>query len=287
MIEVIKDKEMFYNKRHYPLLKKEALDSFASIMNYRGGEPVKETEEVSVDRIRLKTGTFYLKRYRSSVKSSIEPLFKLKRVERDGIKEWDNICRIGEIGINTVTPVAAGSRRTGLFRSESFILTEALGNARKLDEFFRENFIPPYDREKIRFKRDIIAEVAGIVRRLHENRLSHQDLYLGHFYIELRQAGRFKLYLIDLQRVREANNAVTRMRHRIKDLSQLLFASHYEVFVSNTDRLRFYKAYAGGRRLDRSDKRLFGLVYKRAKRIAGHTRKHSYPLPAIGWHPQV
>ena len=287
MIEVIQDNDMRCNKRYYNLLKEEELGSFTSIMNYRGGESVKEKKEVSVDRIQLKNRTFYLKRYRTSVKSSIEPLFKLKRVERDGIQEWDNICRTGNIGINTITPVAAGSRRAGLFNSESFILTEALYGARKLDEFFRENFIPPYDRGKIRFKREIIAGVAHIARRLHESLLSHQDLYLGHFYIELNPDGGFKLYLIDLQRVREARNAVTQRRYQIKDLSQLLFASHYEVFVSNLDRFRFYKTYAGGRRMNRSDQRLFDLVYKRAERIAAHTKKHSYPLPAISWDPRI
>lgn len=287
MIEIIKDKDVSFNKEYYNILKGEGLSSFNSIMDYGGGKCIKETREGSVYQVRLKVNTFYLKRYKVSVKGSIEPLFKLKHIERDGLKEWENIFKIEGIGINTVTPVAAGSRRRGLLHSESFILTEDLYDTERLDEFFRKNFMPPNNREMVKLKREIICEVSNIVKRLHENRLSHQDLYLGHFYIRFDQDGRFKIYLIDLQRVRESSSYVSQRRHRIKDLSQLLFASHYEVLVSNMDRLRFYKGYAGGRPLTRVDRRSFELIYRRAKKIAEHTRKHAYPLPAVSWQPQI
>lgn len=287
MVEVIREDDVLLNKNYYNLLKEEGLSSFDSIMDYGRGKLIKKSKDVSVHYLRFPENSFYLKRYRSSFESSIEPLLKLKHIDRDGVREWDNIWRVWSIGINTVTPVAAGRQRDGLLRLRSFLLTEELYDVRKLDEYFRENLIPPYGREKIRLKRAIIYGVAAIVRKLHENRLSHQDLYLGHFYIAFNKDSTFKLYLIDLQRIREASNEVNLRRHRIKDLAQLLFASHYEVFVSNLDRLRFYKTYVSGRHLTETDLKLFKAIHSRAGRIAEHTKKHGYPLPAISWQPQL
>ncbi len=287
MVQVIKEKDIIYNKKYCTILKGAGLYSFDSIMDYKGGKCIKKTENVSVYYIKLKNGIFYLKRYNISIKGAFEPLFKLKQVERNGLKEWENIFKINNIGINTATPVAAGSRRSGLLQSKSFILTEDLHNAKKLDEFFRKKFLPPNDKEMIKLKRTIIFKLANIVKKLHENRLSHQDLYLGHFYIQFNRERDFNLYLIDLQRVRESSSVVNQRRHRIKDLSQLFFASHYEVFVSNPDRLRFYNAYIDCRHLTGKDLELFGLVYRRAKKVAEHTRKHAFPLPDISWQPQI
>lgn len=287
MINVIKENDVIYNEDYYNFLKKEGLASFDSIMGFHGGKCIKKIRDGSVYYLRTRTNTFYLKRNRNTIRRSIEPLFKLKRIERDGLIEWENICKIKDIGINTVTPVAAGSRRMGFLYEESFIITEDLFYAKKLDNFFRENFNPPADKVKVKLKMEIIYGVADIVKKLHENRLCHQDLYLGHFYIQLYGNGEFKLYLIDLQRVRESNSTPVHRRYVIKDLSQLLFASHYEVFVSNLDRLRFYKRYRGGKRLTCDDLKLFTLIYNRAKRIAEHTKKHAYPLPAVSWQPQI
>lgn len=279
--------DIIFNEEYRSLLSTEGLTTFDSIMYYPGGECIKKGRGGSVYFLRLKDRRFYLKRYYTSFRDSAESLFRLKYITRDGLREWENISKVRSIGINTVTPVAAGNHRVSLQRSESFILTEDLYKAQKLDEFFRKNFMPPIERKSIRLKREIIHRAAHMVKVLHEKGMSHQDLYLGHFYIRFEEDGRFNLYLIDLQRIRESASRLSQERHRVKDLSQLLFASHYEVFVTNHDRLRFYKAYTGGRRLTISDRRLFDRILKRARRIAEHTSKHAYPLPAVSWQPEI
>jgi heptose I phosphotransferase len=95
----------------------------------------------------------------------------------------------------------------------------------------------------------------------------HQDFYLSHFYLGRGET----LYLIDLQRV--GRRAKVPTRFRVKDLGQLNFSADFAGGVSRAERMRFFLAYLGKKRLEAADKNLARKVMAKTRRIARHDVK--------------
>ena len=139
--------------------------------------------------------------------------------------------------------VAAGERIGPWGHLESFLMVAELSGCRELNEV-----LPGLARtmEPVEFgalKRSLIREMAVISAKLHNARVFHKDLYLCHFFLDLRpgaEAGR-RLFLIDLHRL--ARHRLTAMRWRWKDLGQLLFSTYGVEGISDRDRLRFWVEY--------------------------------------------
>jgi heptose I phosphotransferase len=94
-----------------------------------------------------------------------------------------------------------------------------------------------------RIKRSLVIEMAGIAARLHAAHAFHKDLYLCHFFLDLRPSATpgKRLCLIDLHRL--AVHRHTAARWRWKDLGQLLFSTYDVVGIDDRDRLRFWRHY--------------------------------------------
>lgn len=94
-----------------------------------------------------------------------------------------------------------------------------------------------------RLKRELIAELAAIVARLHGASLFHKDLYLCHVFLDpaLTDPPGRRLTLIDLHRL--GRHRWTASRWRWKDLGQLLFSTYDVAGIDDRDRLRFWKHY--------------------------------------------
>ena len=69
-----------------------------------------------------------------------------------------------------------------------------------------------------------------------------------------------------------------RQRWRIKDIAQLYYSSPGGCF-SNADRMRFYMAYSGHKKLTGADKGFLGRVLRRAEKMARHDAKHGRVVP--------
>ena len=96
-----------------------------------------------------------------------------------------------------------------------------------------------------RWKAGLIAEMARLVRLLHDHHYFHKDLYLCHFFIDREDTGRIpewnnRVFLIDLHRL--GHHRWTWKIWQTKDLAQLLYSSEVPG-IDARDRFLFWREY--------------------------------------------
>jgi len=264
------------------LLAREGLVDFDTVMNFEKGELFAAKQSRKVSSFTLADGSggqvkLHLKRHRQTPLQALEGLLKLQRPIVNARREWRMTLRLRCLGIATPVPVAFGERRRWGLERESFTLTLDIPDAARLEDYIRDRFPPdggrsPGQRELARW---IISEVARIARTLHGAGFNHQDLYLGHFFVQER-AGTRTMFLIDHQRVFERRRLP--LRYRIKDVGQLYYSSRKFPQITPGDRMSFFKAYLGldaHQRLDHRHRRFMRLVVRKARRIERHARKRA------------
>lgn len=178
--------------------------------------------------------------------------------------EWRAIHRLDELGIPTTPALAYASRGCNPARRRSFIVTQDLGDIVSLEDFclaWGDQPPPPA------LKRRLIAAVADVARRLHDNGLNHRDFYICHLCLDraLLQQDKIKLYLIDLHRVgiREQIRPAARM----KDIAALYFSA-LDIGLTRRDFLRFLRAYRGDlRKMLADDRELLAQADARARKL--------------------
>ncbi|MBI5234544.1 MAG: hypothetical protein HY880_09340, partial [Deltaproteobacteria bacterium] len=255
MMSAREKRDIEINPLFVGLLEENGLDTFEGVMGCTGGETFKDLGFRSVSRLRIGNRVFYLKRHRGADR----PWGKV---------EWDNIQAFVESGIPTVTAVVFGRRKEG-GRYDSFLLTEGLEGASRLEIFAKENYIVPSFEERLAGKRALIERLALLARKMHDAGFFHRDFYLTH--ILARPVGaRVELYIFDLQRV--IKGPLFKRRWQRKDLACLNFAAKPS-YTTLADRMRFIKAYLGNERLSAGDKRLIRAVLAKTERIRAHDLK--------------
>lgn len=158
--------------------------------------------------------------------------------------EWHAIRRLEQLGVSTMRAVGYGRRGVNPARIQSFIITEELTDILSLEDLCRtwpKSPPPPA------LKRALIDRVATVTRILHENGITHRDLYICHFLLHVPcgvaavDPSRFDLYLIDLHRMSICNRLPR--RRQVKDLAALYFSS-MDIGLSRRDIYRFIEAYS-------------------------------------------
>jgi heptose I phosphotransferase len=177
--------------------------------------------------------------------------------------EWRAIHRLGELGIPTTPAIAYASRGFNPAQRRSFVITRDLGDIVSLEDFCSDWATQP---PPAVLRHKLIAAVADIARRLHDNGLNHRDFYICHFCLDRAQLddGKILLYLIDLHRV--GIRAATPRTARMKDLAALYFSA-LDAGLTRRDCLRFMWRYRDGLRDTLSNERPFW------KRVEARARK--------------
>lgn len=223
-------------------------------------EPVDEHVEKqgrSTARCRLGSESLYLKKY-PSLRWWERRLLPLSAFP--GPRELANYRRTAALGIRVPEVLLAGACRR--HPCASFFATRELAGYRPLHVFVPERRLPTPARHALALR------LAEMVRRLHAARLYHRDLYFCHFFARETDGGP-ELVLIDLGRLMRS----PRPRWRVKDLAQLLFSS-FVPGVSRTDRMRFFHAYLGVKKLDPKARRLAAVVAAKAEGYRRHNERH-------------
>ncbi len=175
-------------------------------------------------------------------------------------------------GINTPKIISYGQQWGILFEKRSFIISEKISNAQSLERKLPDYLNGPPTTNKLKLRRDFIAKLAAFARKFHQTNYRHRDLYFSHIFYG--NNGNF--YIIDLARAFKP--IICRDRFRIKDIAQIHYSAPAKYF-SRTDRLRFYRCYAGKKKLARSDKVFIRKVQRKTERMARHDTKHGRPTP--------
>lgn len=148
-------------------------------------------------------------------------------------REFENYETLTRLGVPAAEAIACGEERDGFGRiRRAFIITRAIPAARTLVEFFAAS--PPCHE-----RAQIIRELTGIVRRLHEAQFYYYDLVWRNILVTREPDGRPKLFLIDCPRGGFARCG--RSHKQLRDLASLDKSAAQ--FCSRSERLRFLRFY--------------------------------------------
>lgn len=180
-------------------------------------------------------------------------------------REFDNYAAFERLGLPAADRMACGEERNVLgVLQRAFIITRAVPDAVELDEFFQHK--PPSAE-----RRGVLHELAGIVRGLHNAHFYYYDLVWRNILVSKPPPGMPAkegdagpcLFLIDCPRGGFAQFG--RARKQLRDLASLDKTAAQ--LCSRTERLRFFLAYLGQRRLDDEARALIRacLEYRRTR----------------------
>ena len=209
----------------------------------------------------------YLKRSAYSwLLNLLKTLRKFTRQRGSLVHEFLNLVKLHEIGVPSITPIAAGKRTRG-FKCESFILSEDLGSTIKLEDYVPQEFDQPFMKEQAIRKRLLLETIAGITRRMHQGGVNHRDYYLCHLHILPEAQPWPNLFVIDLNRADRRKKVG--LRWIVKDLAALNSSAPENVF-SRSDRIRFLKLYLETDRLDTSARKMARKILRKTRKISRH-----------------
>jgi heptose I phosphotransferase len=266
-IQVVQQGNLFVNKDFSKFLDASGLDSFDDFMRLEGMVVKSAVRERSTQRLDVEGVTVYIKKHFFPGIREILKNFLRFRFPLGALNEWRALLAFHAHNIPTMTPICAGSKPLlWKIEKESFLLTDDLGEASRLNDFLKINGAMPCRGEVLETKKRILENLADITRRMHSAGMNHRDYYLCHILMDNRE----RLYVIDLHRVNVRDKVGKRWM--VKDLAALLFSS-LEVSVTHGQRLAFYKRYMQINRLSADDKTLIRLIVKKCNKIARHTEK--------------
>jgi tRNA A-37 threonylcarbamoyl transferase component Bud32 len=148
--------------------------------------------------------------------------------------EFDRLRELTDRGVPTIEPLA-WARFQGRWPRGSFLITRALDGTVPLDDYLiHQQPGSPAAR------RELTVALAGYVARLHAAGVVHPDLHPGNLLIRTGQ-GTLDFFLIDVHDVelRPPLGGPARARNLA------LLNRWFQLRTSRTDRLRFWRAYAG------------------------------------------
>lgn len=276
-IRIVTRPDMVVNADFNSLLAENGLLDYERLLRREGGTVVKKIGERSVVRFDLnqdgRTRRFFLKRHRA-VRPDLGAWIGRGCSARGlspGMAEFQNICDFRKGGLPTVTLVAAGERRTGPFRFESFLLTEDFAPYVSLESLIREHperFSGP---EGTLWKHRLLAAIGRLAAAMHAQGFNHRDFNATHILIGPGdETGAVSLSLFDFQRV--DRRAWLRMKWRVKLLAELFFTLPEPLF-DREDRRLLYRTFRGTGRIRPVDTLTLALVERKIARIARHMRK--------------
>jgi len=271
------DGRMWFDRRFESDLATNGLTRFERVMQTDGGECLRVLDDRENWRLMLEgmgqlSRRAYLKRHHVRTWGSrFRAGLGLGPGETAGRVEARNIRLLRADGITSMRLIGYGEQLHADGLVESFVMTEALEAHLPLDDFLRRRF-PARTRHFSESAdpdlRQLIRQVAGVVRRFHAAGYNHRDLYCCHLFVRETEPGRFEIRLIDLQRVQRRR--WFRRRWLVKDLAQLAYSAPQSL-INRTHRLAFIRRYLGVRKLRPVDKRLIRRVLAKQRRLE---RKH-------------
>ncbi len=213
---------------------------------------------------------FYLKRVRyPKLKNQIDRILCGTVRHSSCWHERYMIKQLSLARIPTPVIVAYSEKMFFCFERASALITEGI-IGQSLEKFVPKVFHRGANREELLQRRRWIRQLAELIGRFHKSGFCHRDLYLSHIFIGFRNDGEPVFYLIDLARCFKPY--LRKRRWVIKDLSALNYSSPARI-ISNTDRMRFLRAYLDVPKIDKKNKKLIYDIIKKTKRIERHNRK--------------
>ncbi|MHC4356589.1 MAG: lipopolysaccharide kinase InaA family protein, partial [Planctomycetota bacterium] len=139
-------------------------------------------------------------------------------------------------GFETPAVIALFERRIGPLCTANSLLTEEVGNATSMAQLLRD-MAEKCCEGTIANKRALVRAFADTVGRMHARNIFHGDLRLGNVLV-VQEGREWRFFFIDNERTKKFHHLPARLR--LKNLVQVSLFIHG---ITNTDRLRFFRAY--------------------------------------------
>ncbi|MDX1777943.1 MAG: lipopolysaccharide kinase InaA family protein, partial [Thermodesulfobacteriota bacterium] len=152
--------------------------------------------------------------------------------------EWKTIHALLDRDIKVARPLAKAERRVFRCLMDSYLITEALVNARPLGDYLKSLSTKSSLQGTFESRRSVIEKVAGIISKIHQEGFFYRDLHAGNILVHTRKDGSVQIYPIDFHKVWHFKRLPLWMR--VRDLAQLKNSLN----LSQTDQLRFLKSYS-------------------------------------------
>lgn len=163
--------------------------------------------------------------------------------------EAANYALLDDIDIGTPGVVAFGSRRSGFRLLDAVIITHGLPDVISLNRLFEQRWPDAAKHANDSLRGDVLAQVLGEVRRMHDAGFFHIDLQWRNILIgglgdePSARAGRIKMYLLDAPRGGLRRTPWAQEHGRLRDLSCLYKEARQR--LSRTEQLRWLLIYLG------------------------------------------
>lgn len=186
-------------------------------------------------------------------------------------------------GIPTPQPIALIEKKFFGFARDNYLLTEYINGALRVNDYVLKHFNnelnppePPLLKgaRGIKKKRLFIEELARLFRYFHNTGLYHCDLCGVNILVKEGQEGNWEMFIIDLDSVSLWKRLT--LRRRLENFSQI---SRGLAYITNTDRMRFFKTYFGGlppKARKYARKITKRIETRRLRKLREHRRKHSH-----------
>jgi len=176
---------------------------------------------------------FYLKQYLfHSLWDFVKYLLRSSRARR----AFEASLMLQSRGFDVPAVVGLFERRFGPFHTDNALLVRAVEHSKSLWQC-RRQIKGSNTEEALREKRQLIASFGETVGRMHAEGIFHGDLRLGNVLVQ-RKEGKWQFFFIDNERTKKFFRLLARLR--LKNLVQI---NMYRQGITNTDRMRFFKAY--------------------------------------------
>jgi len=184
-------------------------------------------------------------------------------------RELKNLLRCRDRGVPAAMPVYYATRRQ-VGAACAMLVTEALSDhlslALLLNQWYR-----PENATGRTTRRTVIPALAVAIRALHQAHLQHNALYPKHMLVRVvpdRGSGRAPTVQVRLIDLEKAKRRLFRRTCTLRDLDTL---NRHTPQPSGTDRLRFLKAYLGGK----ADRATLRALWRALARRAGRKPRHN------------
>jgi tRNA A-37 threonylcarbamoyl transferase component Bud32 len=203
---------------------------------------VKHGPHRTVYRVSLPDLRFYVKHNR--VHNVRALLRQLVRPSKSRI-ECNHARAIAERGVPTFLPLALGEQETGRKPGDSYLITASLEDTEPLSTFIETTFRSLEWERRARVRHHLAVALAGLMARMHDLGVTHNDLHAGNLLIRLGPDDQVHLFVIDLHAVSLGPPLSRRARRE----NLVMLNRWFIMRVSRTDRLRFWREY--GKKVDR------------------------------------
>ena len=185
---------------------------------------VKKNLQRSIWRVTLPSGAIYVKQSRTNTpRAWIREILRPPKAQL----EFENALILRACGIGCTEPLAWGMS-DGHWPGDSFIVTREQPDAVPLDRFLER----PLTAER---RRGLAVAFGDYLAQLRDGGVVHPDAHPGNFLIEWNESPRF--FLLDVHAVQNTQTGSAG--------NLVLLNRWFQVRATRTDRLRFWRAYAG------------------------------------------